>query len=199
MKNLKELNLIELKKLASKNKIEGRSKMNKNELIKNLNKINKMKGGENKNINRSQYKGKYLRPEEINQIMKNIKSGNEEYYYGSPYNPEFYEPILDMNFKTIENQYFYRGKNNKNENIFEKENAKVILQLTLPEDFIVAVDAENLYLIGNVIYDISTFKGENINGKFVNYAQLNINKIENKHKNNWKNQSLQQVNLSNYY
>ncbi len=44
MKDLKNLSLEELKKMASKNKIEGRSKMNKEELIKNLKK-NNMKGG----------------------------------------------------------------------------------------------------------------------------------------------------------
>jgi hypothetical protein len=53
MKDLKNLSLEELKKMASKNKIEGRSKMNKEELIKNL-KNNNMKGGMiNENILRN--------------------------------------------------------------------------------------------------------------------------------------------------
>ncbi len=45
LKNLKALRLEELKKMASKNKIEGRSKMNKIQLVRALSKNKKMLGG----------------------------------------------------------------------------------------------------------------------------------------------------------
>jgi hypothetical protein len=193
MKNLKELNLLELKKLASKNKIGGRSKMNKNDLIKNLNKINKMKGGEN--INRTQYQGHYLNLEDIYKIMKNIKSGEDDYYFGSTFNPDFVDKIVDMNFVTINKQIFLR-KNNKGTNIEVEEPAKKILQLTLEynnEQYIRAVYEYNLYLIGNIIYEISDV--ENINR---NLGQENINMIEKKHRNNFKSKPLEQASPLNY-
>ncbi len=184
MKNLKELNINELKKLASKKNIGGRSKMNKDELIKNLNNLNKMKGGDNNNINRTKYKGKYLNLNDIDKIMKEIKSGNGNYFYGSIFNPDFYEKIMDMNFVRIENENFFVGKNNKGENIIEKKNSKRILQFTLSGNYIIAPNENNLYLIDNVIYEISDImENSNVNGRNRNLGQENINKIENKHKN----------------
>jgi hypothetical protein len=59
MVQLKEKTLEELKKMASKKKIEGRSKMNKAQLVRALSKSKKMRGGAT------------LTTDKINEMIKN--------------------------------------------------------------------------------------------------------------------------------
>ncbi len=70
MKNLQNLSVEELKKMASKNKIEGRSKMNKDELIQNLKKNNNMKGGDINNDTIAQIKEDIDIPQNMIEVFR---------------------------------------------------------------------------------------------------------------------------------
>ncbi len=83
MVELKEKTVEELRKMASRKKIEGRSKMNKAELVKAL----KKKSNSKKTIKRRKMVGGELSGEEIMSLLNRNYIENPLYFSGYDYRP----------------------------------------------------------------------------------------------------------------